>query len=116
MTIPARAGSASITATADTLPFDTPLGADPLARIEAGLAAELTPKAFRLHTALALRIPVGQLFSVDDMAFVSGLTGYQCRPLAAELVAAGLVTKRRMIVRRNGQVKDGYRYALAVTA
>lgn len=116
MTIPAHAGSARMTSASDTLPFDSPLGSDPLARIEAGLAADLSPKAFRLHTALALKVPVGTVFSVDDMALVSGLTHYQCRPLAAELVNAGLITKRRHIVRDHGTVRDGYRYALAVTA
>lgn len=112
MTIPAHAGSASITTAADTLPFETPLGSDPLARIEAGLGADLSPKAFKLHTALALKVPVGHAFSIEHMALVSGLTGYQCRPLAAELVNAGLLTKRRTVI----QGRDGYRYALAVTA
>lgn len=117
MTIPARAGSASTATPADTLPFETPLGSDPLARIQSGLDRDLSPKAFKLHTALALKVPVGVEFSVDDMATVSGLSHYQCRPLAAELVNAGLVRKHRRVVRsHDGQVHDGYRYALAVTA
>lgn len=116
MTIPAHAGAASTTAGADTLPFETPLGTDPLSRIRAGLTADLSPKAFKLHTALALTVRVGVEFSVDDMATVSGLSHYQCRPLAAELVNARLIVKHRRIVRRNGEVHDGFRYALAVTA
>lgn len=117
MTIPARAGTASTIGAADTLPFETPLGADPLTRIRAGLTADLSPKAFKLHTALALTVNVGLEFSVDDMAAVSGLSNHQCRPLTVELVNAGLIRRHRRVVRdRSGQVHDGYRYALAVTA
>lgn len=117
MTIPVHAGSASTEQPADTLPFETPPGADPLARITAGLEADLSPKAFKLHTALALTVPVGVEFSVDHMATVSGLSHYQCRPLAAELVNAGLIRRHRRIVRDDaGQIHDGYRYALVVTA
>jgi hypothetical protein len=116
MTIPAHAGTASTTGVADTLPFETPLGSDPLVRIEAALTADLSPKAFKLHTAVVLRVPVGHLFSIEDMAALSGLSGHQCRPLTAELVNAGLLTKRRTIIRDHGAVRDGFRYALAVTA
>lgn len=116
MTIPAAAGSASNTPAADTLPFQTPTGPDPLSRISAGLAADVSPKAFKLLASIVLNLPVGRLFSIDDMASVSSFSGYQCRPLAAELVNAGLLVRRRTVVRRDGAVKDGYRYFLAVTA
>lgn len=114
MTVPVRVTSANHHGADTHLPIPTPLGGDPLARIDAALEVDLSPKAFKLHAALVTRIGEGVLFSIDDMAAASGFSGYQCRPLVTELVNARLVRKHRKVERLGGRVVDVNRYALAV--
>lgn len=113
MTVPARAGAASMTAHADVLPYATPLGPDATQVIRDALLAEVSPRAFRLLAALLVTTEPGAWLSTTDMAAAAGITEHQARPLSAELVAAGFLAKKRKVVaRENGVAVVRHRYYL----
>jgi hypothetical protein len=116
MTLPASKGGWKPEPAVDALPIVSPPRSDPSAALTAALKADLSPKAYRLITAVILACPEREWLSNDQMAAAAGFTSHQARPLAAELVRAGLLTRRRTVVRVNGEPKDVLRYLPVVPA
>lgn len=109
MTVPVAERNANT----ETLPFQTPPPPAAQALLAGALDTKISTKAFKLYAAIILRGD-GEWLSVDAMAELSDFTGHQCRPLAAELVKAGLLARTRRVVGDGAARSVRHRYAVAV--
>lgn len=113
MTVPSVRPGRTHSPQVDTLDLPQTPHPDPTPLIRAAVDLDLHPSAFRAYTAALLELPTGRAWSVDDVADAAHITHHAARFAVAQLVDAGLLRARRMVVRDpHGTPRDGKRYFL----
>lgn len=117
MTLPATAGRDHRLATPGTLPIESPPAPASERLLRAALAADVSPKAFRLYTVMVLNMPSDRWHTTVAIGHAAGVSDHTVRPLVAELVRARLVRDQKMVGTSPAGLPSVRRgYSVAVTA
>lgn len=112
MTVPAAGGrQGDRNDNARTL-FALPPMSDALDRVTAAVNDKrLSDSAFRLYVAALTGFPVGAWIASSTLASAAAMTDHQARQRLRELTHAGVLERRRMVVRgADGEPSIRYRY------
>jgi len=118
MTLPARVAPDYHSGADTQLPIDCPPAPDAAGMLRSALAADVSPKAYRLYALMVLTgLGADRWLTGEQIADRAAMTPHQCRALVAELTRARLVVRTKVVVTRDGVASARYRYSLAgVTA